>query len=282
MIKKILVLTDFSESSRLAFEWACLFAGKLDAAIHVYHRIEPPEHWEKDLDGGHHKAMQAYVSMVEKKLEELKTAESAQAIEVTASYSSGHFIEQVEELMTRTDTDLIVMGARGTDLNSDKPMGFHTAKAVRRLRANMLIVPETAQPKDIIREVLFTSGLNESDRPAFKWLVKLMPVFGMEEMHIMSVNTGNYFSQPTILMEEALGEFAALGENLASGIDVRTHFYKNNSVLAGILAFGKEEDVDLIAIPNHEKHPLKRIFLGSTVETLVQVSDAPVLCIDLG
>ena len=82
-------------------------------------------------------------------------------------------------------------------------------------------------------------------------------------------------------MEAALSEFVKLARDMDPGMQVRSHFYKNSSVLDGIVTFGREEHVDLIAMPNHERHALKRIFFGSTVEALVQVSHAPVLCINL-
>ncbi|MBK7409888.1 MAG: universal stress protein [Saprospirales bacterium] len=37
---------------------------------------------------------------------------------------------------------------------------------------------------------------------------------------------------------------------------------------------------DLIGISNHERHPLKRILVGSNVEALINHSKLPVLVID--
>ena len=264
-----------------ALEWAVVFARKLSAPLHIFHRIESPGYLEKDVKRLSESQMAEYVREVGEKLKAIAELELLAGLEVSTSLSGGDFIGQIEQLQSLNSFDFIVMGARGQHMEADKPMGSHAVKAVRKLGAHILIVPEAAQPEEKIREVLFASALNESDRPALKWFIRLMALFGTEEMHVMSVNTGSYFTQPTFLMEEALEEFARLARSLETGVRVETHFYKDNSVLDGIMAFGKEERVNLIAVPNHEKHPLKRIFLGSTVEALVQVSDAPVLCIDL-
>ena len=52
------------------------------------------------------------------------------------------------------------------------------------------------------------------------------------------------------------------------------------SVEHGIRVFAEELGADLIAISNHERHPVRRILRGSTVEALVNHAAIPVLSID--
>lgn len=281
MINKILVLTDFSVSSMRALEWAGLFARKLSVPIHIFHRLDPPAGNSTGLSGDPDIRLDEYMHNTDEKLKALEDIEMLDGLDVTTSATHGDFIGQVEQLQRLNGFDFIVMGARGMRNEADKPMGSHAVKAVRKLDTHILVVPEEAEPEGAIREVLFASALNESDRPALKWLMRLIQIFNTEELHIMSVNTGSYFTQPTLLMESALTEFVKLAQDMDPGMQVRSHFYKNSSVLDGIVTFGREEHVDLIAMPNHGRHALKRIFFGSTVEALVQVSHAPVLCINL-
>jgi nucleotide-binding universal stress UspA family protein len=265
MITQILVPTDFSESSEKAFEWACYFAGVTSASVHLFHRIETPNAFEK--------------KEVEDQLSALSVKGEHLGISITSSHASGRLIEDIAELIHHGSFDLVIMGAHGKSGYQASMLGSNTVKAVRKLHANLLIVKKESTPVPV-RRIMFTSALNETDRPSFRWLLKLSQLFEVEKLHVMSVNTGSYFSQPTIVMEEALKGFSKIAQKEA-GIRVKAHFYKNASVLSGIQEFSREEEVDFIAIPNHEKHPLKRIFLGSTVETLVQISSCPVLCINL-
>lgn len=265
MITHILVPTDFSESSEKAFDWACFIAKLTSASVHLFHRIETPNAFEK--------------KEVEDQLSLLSAKGEQRGVTVTFSHASGRLIEDIAEIIHHGSYDLVIMGAHGKSGYQASMLGSNTVKAVRKLRANLLIVKKDSSPNPI-RRMMFTSALNESDRPSFRWLLKLSQLFEIEKLHVMSVNTGSYFSQPTIVMEEALKGFSQIALN-ETGIEIITHFYKNASVLTGIEEFSKEEEVDFIAVPNHEKHPLKRIFLGSTVETLVQISSCPVLCINL-
>jgi nucleotide-binding universal stress UspA family protein len=265
MIKNILLPTDFSESSDKAFQWACYIAKITSSTIHLFHRIETPNAFEK--------------KEVELRLTNLAEKAERTGVPASISHASGRLIEEIEQLLSLGSFDLIIMGAHGRSGHQTSMLGSNTVKAVRKLHSNLLIVKHSTQDPPVKR-MMFTSALNVTDRQSFRWFLKWTKVFNIEELHVMSVNTGSYFTQPTVVMEEALMAFSKIAKKEAD-LHIKTHFYRNASVLSGIQTFSKEESVDLIAIPNHEKHPLKRIFLGSTVETLVQVSPCPVLCINV-
>ena len=77
-------------------------------------------------------------------------------------------------------------------------------------------------------------------------------------------------------MREAIKDFAESIE----GLTVKTHFGKAASVESGIRHYSEEENIDLIAISNKEKSPLKRMLVGSNVEMLINHSQVPVLTMD--
>jgi nucleotide-binding universal stress UspA family protein len=58
------------------------------------------------------------------------------------------------------------------------------------------------------------------------------------------------------------------------------HVYKDLSIDEGVRSFSKEIKADLVAISNHERHPIKRMLIGSNVELLINHSELPVLTID--
>jgi nucleotide-binding universal stress UspA family protein len=58
------------------------------------------------------------------------------------------------------------------------------------------------------------------------------------------------------------------------------HVVEAISVDEGIRSFAQKCGADLIAISNRERHPVKRMLIGSNVELLVNHSEAPVLTID--
>ena len=60
----------------------------------------------------------------------------------------------------------------------------------------------------------------------------------------------------------------------------KAHVFRALSIDDGIRSFSEKIGADLIVISNHERHPLKRMLIGSNVEALVNHSSLPVLTID--
>lgn len=276
MINHILVPVDFSLTSQRAVDWAFFIAKRTDATIHIYHMLERSPGWYKDQGTKDKKLIsdEEYLSFLDKEFKKFDERAEQSGLHLTTSYSSGKLIAELDRLVHEQPFDLVVMGAHGMDYYNGF-MGSNTVKVVRKLHDNILIVKANHIPGEFDC-MMYATGLDESDRKGYRFLVKFGQLFGANESHIVSVNTQSYFSQPTIVMKEALHEFAELSPEVST----KTHFYKNSSVLAGIQEFSSEHKVDLVGLSNHETHPLKRIFFVSTVESLVQLSDCPVLCIE--
>ena len=96
------------------------------------------------------------------------------------------------------------------------------------------------------------------------------------EIHLVFVNTDPLFGLPQVFMEQVMDEFIAI----ADGFTCEKHIFKNFTVDAGIRAMSENIGADLIAISNHHRHSIKRIFSGSTVEAIVNHADLPVLSVD--
>ena len=103
-----------------------------------------------------------------------------------------------------------------------------------------------------------------------------MDAFRPVEVHILVVDLGNWFSQPDIIIRETLKDFEAIATNY----NCTSHFYKDYSIQSGIRHFVKEFDIDFVGISYTSRNPIKRLFMGSNVEVLVNRSQLPVLCIN--
>ena len=75
---------------------------------------------------------------------------------------------------------------------------------------------------------------------------------------------------------EAMKEF----QKLAAPLHAEIHLYRDFTIDNGIRFFASEIGADLIVISNHHRHPLKRIFIGSNVEAVVNHAELPVLSMD--
>ncbi len=267
---RILVPTDFSVFSKYAIGAAILLAKRTTAQVDLLHSYET-------IDG----------SEVESRyLEEIRERDAAELLKSRSRLSQegiegedhilkGRFIKNLIRHCGVHEYDLVIMGSHGSSGLEKLMVGSNTLKALRKLNMSLLVVKQEVKNL-IFDEVLFVTGLNEEDKGSFKYFLDFVNVLDFKKVHVMAVDSPAYFTQPTIVMLEALKDFEAI----AKDYPVESHFYSDYSIAAGVRHFVEEYRVGLIAISNKQKSPLKRIFQGSNVEAIISSSSVPVLSID--
>ncbi len=273
---KILVPTDFSRFSQYAFDAAIEIAQIHKGEVHLYHSANIPDDWE-DLP-----AETRYKDFFNKKiairagntLKEWQKRALEKGIPCDYHYTGGAYIQNIEEVLQKVEIDLIIMGSFGKS-KITAGLGSQTIKTIRKFDIPVLVL-KTDLSSAQFKKVGFATGLNLEDQQAFHSFLRLIKPFPIQEIHIISIDTGSWFSQPGILMKEALKDFAAI----AKEYNVNTHFYRDYSVHAGVTHFVDEFKLDLVAINNHISSPIKRFFQGSNVEAIVMETDIPVLSIN--
>ena len=188
---------------------------------------------------------------------------------------TGSFLQDILEVVEASDYGMIVMGSHGTSGKQEWFIGSNTQKVVRKVSCNTLVVKYPLEEINFKR-VMFASNLFVEEQEALREFLKFLSFFEVEELHVLTVDTLGFLHQPKIVIMEALAEF----KEIAKEHDVKTHFYNDYSVEAGIRHFADELSIDLVGISNRKKHPLKRLFQGSNVEMLVNHMKHPVFCID--
>lgn len=275
---KILVPTDFSMFADYAVDAAIKIAKHLEGAeIHLYHCADLPDDWEDLPSEMRYKDSfnKPRAIWVRNKLSKIKAEIESHGIGSEIHYTGGKFVKNIREVSDKIDFDLVVMGSHGISGKAEWYIGSNTQKVIRKLHHNVLVVKEDIQ-KVCFDEVLFVTGLFEDDKEAFKRFLSFIKPFNPRTVHVMSVDTASFFTQPSNVMHAALKEFEAIAE----GSNVETHFYKDYSIVTGVTKFADEKKIDLIAISNQVRHPLKRVFSGSNVEMLINRAQVPVLSID--
>jgi nucleotide-binding universal stress UspA family protein len=126
------------------------------------------------------------------------------------------------------------------------------------------------------KKVLFATDLGLTDREAFGAFLSFLKEFKTNEVHILTIDTPGFITQPRALVKELQKDFKAM----AKAFNCTVHFTRSFTVEEGIRNYSEELGVSLIGISNLKRHPIKRIFSGSNVEMLANHSIIPVLSID--
>jgi nucleotide-binding universal stress UspA family protein len=273
---KILCPTDFSSVANYAFDAACLLASKLKAELHLFHNTGNAAILSNEFDNEAYAPYQhALVLAAEEQLALLKEKGRSRKVVIDTHLSSGDFLDNIRDLMTQIPFGFIVMGSHGASGKREWLIGSNAQKVVRRIHTNILIIKEPLTELRLEKAV-FATGLLPEDQKAFRNFLDLTTLLNIKEVHLLSIHTSGIFNPPQIVMQEALKDFAAIAE----GYTCKTHYYEDISVETGIRHFTQEHRMDLIAIANHPRSPLRRIFSGNTVEMVVNHAEVPVLSVD--
>lgn len=276
-MKNILVPTDFSSCANSAVELGFAFTEFFDATLYLFTCIDLPEDWE-ELSEQEKDQLPEKKQLLENTnilLQRWKKRASRNNIKLKVIITGGVFLKTLETQISRHEIDFVVMGSHGTSGKNEYFIGSNTQKAIRKLHVPVFVIKKPLE-RYAFKNVVFASSFNENEKEPFLNFLNFIKWFTPETIHLLSINTSGWFSQPTLLVKEAMKDFKVLCKDF----NCKTHFYKDLSVDVGIRHFAQEVNADLIVVSNQNRRPLKRMLSGSNVEALVNHCELPVLSLD--
>jgi nucleotide-binding universal stress UspA family protein len=189
-MKTILLLTDFSENADHAAKSAVMLCSKLHANLMLYNNLvalpvtssyynEGPwalDNWA-DHDNERNTKLQKAVDSLKPVLRQLETG--AYKPKISYDYGTGTLGENVKELLSDNEIELIVMGA-SHDSTLDRILnGSDTSSVIDHTNRPVIIVPPLSA-LDKLKKITFATDFNEADVDAIKYLSKLGQTFRYE------------------------------------------------------------------------------------------------------
>ncbi len=276
-MKNILVATDFSGCAINAMNMGLALAEYFDATIHYLTTMDDNRNGEalgfSFLTNS--TAEKEFVENVNVLFEKWKKEATVRNVKIKTTCTTGKILPILKKYVNENQIDFVVMGSHGHSGVKGFFIGSNCQKVVRALHVPVFIVKDKAIKYEF-KNVVFASNFKNEEKASFQKFLTFIYKFKPEIIHLVGVNTLNSFAKSTEEMERRLDEFA----KQCKFAKCKKHIYPDLFVEAGIRNFSEKINADLIAISNHNRHPVKRIFSGSTVEALVQNSNLPVLSID--
>jgi nucleotide-binding universal stress UspA family protein len=141
---RILVPTDFSESSDQALEYAKMLADRLGATLHVLHVIEEPDvagAWGAEVYIAElPRIREAAQQRAEKGLNEIFTANERGRLGLSTEIADGRAARTIIDVAGQRHIDLIVMGTHGRSGVERLILGSVTEKVLRTAPCPVLTV----------------------------------------------------------------------------------------------------------------------------------------------
>ena len=269
-MKKIIVLTDFSEQSENALKAAAELAKKHKIALLVVHMLELNEALITSPEGVYAEQTVFMVKLAEKNLKEFLDKSFLKGVSVTPIIKHYKVFSELDVIAEEHKADLIVMGSNGTSGLEEFFVGSNAEKVVRNASVPVLVIKGEVKDFSIDRFV-FACDFNDDNLPAFQKSKEFAELFEAT-MEVVYINTPN---------DEFLSNRDAFQKiNLfltKANAPQQVEIYNDYSVEQGILNYGKSVLADAIAIPTHGRKGLSHLFNGSIGEDVVNHAKIPVI-----
>jgi len=265
-MKKILVPTDFSESSVNAFSYACELARKINASITLSHYYHPTLDTSTITD---------YKESLQRKLEEMvederKVDHSLENIIYISTDLKMKFA--TEEILDQSKSnDIIIMATSRGEGGSNKWFGSVSTQISKNADCPVLLIPPKTSKKKTT-EVLYPLKTKIKNLENINWLFQLLN----PTIHLIHFDTTEIHSP---MIKEMLGEKSPL---LDSENPLRITYESNkcDDIDECIREYIKENDIDLLVLEKGKEHLFEFLLHRSVTEKILDNINIPVLVLN--
>ncbi|MGM0578610.1 MAG: universal stress protein [Myxococcota bacterium] len=293
-VQDVVLATDFTEHSRMAFDAAVRAARLFGARLHILHINEEEfffaTHDSTELTG-------FIESVVRRRTEWLARMEQEAndlGVEAVAVSRHGVASEGIVEYANEVDAGLIVLGMVGSRGLRRMLTGSTATRVLRGAHRPVLLLSahsrvNPASDGGSYEDILYPTDLSPASHAGLEIGEDLVRRSGgrLLLLHVLKLPTiiPSIPGEPPIMipggttegLESKLrGELEGVARDVP-GVEVETILEVHGDPAEGIAEVAERERVDLIVVPRHSKGKVSDIFFGRTAEHLARISPVPVL-----
>ncbi len=287
-MKKIIVPTDFSEQAHNALDLACEIAAKIGAKIVLMNVLEYSKKQTTFLGSSTLNTMGSWSTGVEmddiyfielykkrrQQLSEIINDPSYANVEIIDKIMLGTPYHAIEEEITESEADFIIMGTTGVNDWAESLIGSTAEKVVRHASCPVLTLRNRVKLGDI-ENIAFASDFKEANPPYMRLVKSIQKLFGAT-LHMVYVNTPGHFRNE----REVNADIKKFAE--ANQLDEHEiHIYNHQHEEEGIVWFAEDYKMDMVMMATSGRTGFSRIFEHSIAEDVVNFSKKPVVTFNL-
>lgn len=287
-MRQIIVPTDFSEQAQHALDLASEIANKTGAKVILMHVIEFSKKQTTFLGSSTLSTMGSlstgtemddiyFIELFKKRksqMAEILSDPSYANIDLVDKIMLGTPYHSIEEEITESKADLIIMGTTGVNNWEESLIGSTAEKVVRYASCPVLTLRKRVK-LDGIEKIVFASDFKEPN-PSYFDIVKSIQKLFNAELHLVFVNTPNHFKNERDIISH-LDNFAKENEIDNHNIHVYSHMNEEE----GIVWFTEDFKMDMVMMATYGRSGFSRLFDHSIAEDVVNFSKKPVVTFNL-
>jgi nucleotide-binding universal stress UspA family protein len=272
-MKKIVVLTDFSQCSRNAIQYATHFLQNEPCLFYLTHIHKSGSFTLDDMMSSATANVYDSVLKAEKEnLQKLQRELEANAValhqfETILDYNS--FIDATHKIILEKDIDLLVAGFNGVSNASEILFGSHTLTIIRRINCNTLVIPENVayhSPKNILVPL---DAKDDIQSEAFGKILAIVKRYNMH-IHVLRVYekgfTGNRYDE-SFLMKHC------------KDIDYTYNAVDNVPLEHVKSTYTQMHDIDMLGLIVQKESVFERLFKHSSTTAISKSLKRPLLVV---
>jgi len=282
-MKKILVPVDFSDHTENVCRFAYEIAKKTGAELRLFHAyldyvivsgsafpysVDISEMFNQEVMVKVREDAKKELLNIEEELNRKIKAENIDNVHVKHTLTGGIPEEEIINISEAWEPDLIVMGTHGKG-QKDFLTGKISTKVVQNVNCQILTIPRCARYHGF-DNMLYATDFNDEDVYDFQRLIDLISNYN-PVIHCLHINFDADHSADIEKMESLKSHFrekSYYGKLIFKVIE-------DVDFLQGINNYVSENKIDIIAIVNHRRGFLKRLFTKDHTRELLFHSDLP-------
>lgn len=268
-MEKIIVATDFSQTSDNALEYAIQLAKDIDAQILLFHTYQMPLNFTEEV------ALTVDLEMLKKETEEIlkNQADKLRAKwGVEINYLTRLGIASDEIIEEGKNASFIVMGTYGSGKLARALIGSTALAVIKKSSTPVLLIPEHIIYKRPTKIAFACDYNSKTDFLALNPLKQLTELFHAQLL-VMSVKERN---EKVSIDEKTTA--VKIDKKLAE-LDHRYYFVENEDLVEGINDFIKDKSPDMIAVIPHKYNLFESLVHASATKKLANQTTIPFLAL---
>jgi nucleotide-binding universal stress UspA family protein len=276
---KILIATDFTESSNNALKYAdTIFRNwyGMPTSYILLHAFKPlvPYSNTPSMPVINNEALEKELKnkLEALKLDLLKHIDNESKVE--SYFGQGSLNKVIQNVLVEENPDLIVMGTREKSAFQRMTVGTNTIEVADTVSCPILAVPREAEAKDLLNMVLVTDlKALASEKKSFTLLERLSNL-GKSTLSVLQIYESEKEMQQSENKEKSAihNQLVNVKHNHASLV--------SDKVYNGINSYLKEHKPDLLILENKKSGFFEQIFHNDPTEKMVYHAQIPVLLLN--
>jgi nucleotide-binding universal stress UspA family protein len=273
-MKHILLLTDFSDNSINAIDYALKLFSGYNCNFYVLHVELSNTYLSDDLMAGGNQSI--YDSLVKKSktklktlLKDLESKTKDEDFNFELLIDHDVFTDAIKQVIKVKEIDLIVMGTNGVTGAKEVVFGSNTINVIRKVNCPTLVIPEDFEYRAPKQVLLPLDSYDALSGEAFDAVLNFIKRFG-NKLHLVRVNPTKDDSAELLRDKHNINA-------LLKDLDFEYHVVTEIPMPHVVDSYVQINKIDIITLLVQEESLFERFFIGSSTTQISNKLRVPLL-----